>query len=414
MKKFAFITSISIGFFAMIVIIWNLDLHQSTDGMEVKGQDEELESQIDEEEDRLNYLSDVHQMHHSIVRSVQAGHGLMNGYAMYGWEDENYNLENFKVSEARRVALLEEAIEHSEEEHVTKDLITILEKFNELIADLDHSEKRLIHVRELQSLYRDLDYYLLNNTYYEPRNVSSTSEQYEDERVVADEDTLIALDSQFDDGDYEEFAMFFRSYELPDEGRLSSEEAESHFSIFQGHLGWEYNEDYVFYENYLVFENESKLPVAGLNRMDPITSEMIVPYGTQGVSFVREELMRLGEAYPSPNGERHENIVPLRDEDRTYLDDIQYLVAYKNGNEDEAIQKGWGGTQLLLTHTPQLLSELELYVHEHEQLTLWFQETREYLQAADAIGYDDYEEAYTYIEAAFRNIERMNQIALND
>ncbi|WP_368503197.1 hypothetical protein AB3N04_13125 [Alkalihalophilus sp. As8PL] len=108
----------------------------------------------------------------TIINPIISGHDGMNGYVIYGWDHDNYNVENLKRSMEYRIPETEDALQVVEDPYLKKDYEEILILLLELEEKIENEEERTRLVRELQLIYRDLDYYLRNNTYHDATHVS--------------------------------------------------------------------------------------------------------------------------------------------------------------------------------------------------------------------------------------------------
>ncbi|KHF38567.1 hypothetical protein [Halalkalibacter okhensis] len=73
---------------------------------------------------------------------ILSGHSTMNGYVMYGWEHDNFNLENLKASMEYRIPNIQKAIDATDNFYLKKDFEVIQELLFELNENMDNEEKR--------------------------------------------------------------------------------------------------------------------------------------------------------------------------------------------------------------------------------------------------------------------------------
>ncbi|MCK0470280.1 hypothetical protein [Halalkalibacter sp. APA_J-10(15)] len=115
---------------------------------------------------------DKDEVKQTINNEIYFGHSTMNGYVMYGWDHDNFNLENLKGSMEYRIPNIKKAIEVTEDPYLKKDFEDIEGLLLELGENMDNEEIRNRIVKELQKIYRDLDYYYRSNDVHAPTNVS--------------------------------------------------------------------------------------------------------------------------------------------------------------------------------------------------------------------------------------------------
>ncbi|WP_130860551.1 hypothetical protein [Gracilibacillus phocaeensis] len=222
---------------------------------------------------------------------------------------------------------------------------------------------------------------------------------------------LSSLDSQLNEEDYENIKTFFSTFSLPEEGRLSPEEAENYFSEdAELDSSVSFSEDKIYYKNYLIFDADTNMTVStNIWGYDPNTYDPIEPFETQAIGFFMSKIEEIyNRGYLSPTGESVQEYTQLSEEEQEYLEDESFHDIDQGDNTRPP--KGWGAFQSVINSIQSELEYIEPYLKEYQELHTWSAETRQYLQVADAIGYDDYEEAYQYIVAATINMERMYQI----
>ncbi|WP_078554366.1 hypothetical protein [Bacillus alkalicellulosilyticus] len=153
------------------------DENVSTIGEETKP-DNKAESEKKESDD-------IEQL---INYEILFGHSTMNGYVMYGWDHDNFNLENFKASMEYRIPDILEVIAVTENPHLKKDFEDIYDILLELELKMDNEEERKRLVHELQKIYRDLDYYVRGNTMHGSTDVTHYSRSVNNKGEVSDEE----------------------------------------------------------------------------------------------------------------------------------------------------------------------------------------------------------------------------------
>ncbi|WP_078395887.1 hypothetical protein [Shouchella patagoniensis] len=231
---------------------------------------------------------------------------------------------------------------------------------------------------------------------------------YDWENVERD---LFSLDSQLKEEDYSNIETFFKTFELPDEGRLMPEEAKEYFSQ-NGEVDTSHNfsDGEIYYKNYLIFDDATNMATStNIWGYDPNTYDPIEPFETQSVGLFMAIVNDVdGKGFVSPNGE-FVDFYPeeLTEEEHKYLQDDSLYTVDQEGN---ATPKGWGALQSMIDQIQIQLEYIEPYLKDYNELHMWSAETRQYLQVADSISYHDYEEAYKYIVAATMNIKRIEEV----
>ncbi len=178
---------------------------------------------------------------------------------------------------------------------------------------------------------------------------------------------------------------FFQTFELPDEGRLTSEEAKELWPDPPTYAGVggeiEFTDDLVFYKNYLFFDKGTKMAADYyFQNYDPNNYERVEPFDTQAIGvFMRliHDIHDIG--YPTATGELVQEYEDLTEEDYEYLK--------KDEEYDERVQrneyKGRAGFDMFIEGLQQSLKSIEPYIKEYRELYIWSKETRQYMYMAN-------------------------------
>ncbi|CAM4111841.1 hypothetical protein [Lederbergia lenta] len=225
---------------------------------------------------------------------------------------------------------------------------------------------------------------------------------------------LFSLDSQLNEEDYSNIKTFFNTFTLPEEGRLTPEDAKEYFpQDVESNSSYNFSDDEVYYKNYLVFDTNTNMALStNIWGYDSNTFDPIKPFETQAVGLFMSIIEEINDrGYLSPTGEIVSEYTTLSTEEKKYLDDELFHATQQEGNK---LPKGWGALQGVIDSIQLKLEYIEPYLKEYQELHTWSAETRQYLQVANSIGYQDYERAYQYIVAATINIDRMSQVLPGD
>lgn len=221
---------------------------------------------------------------------------------------------------------------------------------------------------------------------------------------------LFSLESQLDKKDYGNIKTFFDTFTLPEEGRLTPEKAKEYFpQNTDSGSTYSFSDNQIYYKNYLVFDSETKKAIdTNIWGYDANTLDPIEPFKTQAIGLFMSIIEEINnEGYLSPKGEVVEKYTNLTTEEKEFLNDERFRTPKQ---EHSSPPKGWGALQSVSDRIQLKLEYIEPYLKEYHELYTWSKETRQYLQVANSIGYDDYEKAYQYIVAATNNIESMSEV----
>ncbi|GEK57108.1 hypothetical protein CHL76_02145 [Marinococcus halophilus] len=212
-------------------------------------------------------------------------------------------------------------------------------------------------------------------------------------------------DSEETSDRYEKLHKTMTTFSLPEEGRVSKEEAEAGFTEF---LRPEDDfEDVILYKNSMVFDKETQetYRYTWTNYGKATEGFKTEPEGTQALGalkyIVNEQLTR----YPTPSGKVG---VPLSE-----IENYEENVDYSKEAESEERLTGYEAIEEGSHSSLHELYRIEPYVEQFDAVHDWTTETIHYFEEARSYDEDEWKQAYKYYKKGVDNIDEMER-AINE
>lgn len=211
---------------------------------------------------------------------------------------------------------------------------------------------------------------------------------------------------------YEKLHETMTTFNLPEEGRLSSEEAELRFGeILRPEDDYE---DVIVYDNSMIFYKDTKetYTYSWINYDTLSQEDKPEPYGTQGLGALKYRVNHELTFYPSIFKENAGT--PLKDLE-AYEGEKKSLI--ESGElEEKGEENNPTGYEAIEIGSNRVLSELyqlEPYVEQFDAVHDWTTETIYYFEEAGSYDEDEWKEAYEYYKKGVDNIDEMEK-AINE
>ncbi|MED4126321.1 hypothetical protein P4641_20455 [Halalkalibacterium halodurans] len=224
----------------------------------------------------------------------------------------------------------------------------------------------------------------------------------------AEAETSERNSSQIPEG-YEEIYETLKNFELPEEGKLTYEEA---LELYPEGLDF-ITEDVVAYENFYAFDKETKRAVSFVfPKNDYYTGEPVDPYGSQYLGLFQTQVLDVLRHYPNLLGEYGQPLGELTEEERKLLENGEGTRT-KVDNEGEPIKiivTGWEAVKANVDRVVPVLEEFEPHLEEYEPIHNWIVETKSIFEELDTYDQENWEEAYNLLRKGTENIDKMVKV----
>lgn len=207
----------------------------------------------------------------------------------------------------------------------------------------------------------------------------------------------------------QEIGQTLASFELPQEGRLSHEEA---VEQFPGGEGFEPQPDEIAFDNFFRFEEDTNKAVRirrvnyeGLGYEKPAD-----PYGTQALGLFMSTVEHVSEIMTNVHGEQGGSFEDLTEEDHELLqiEDEDKLISREARKPVQA--KGWPALEGNHGAVDYYFGRIDPYLTDYEEIHEWTQETRQYFKEMKDLGQDNYEDAYEVLLDGKEKVDDMVKV----
>ncbi|EZH66554.1 hypothetical protein DH09_11565 [Bacillaceae bacterium JMAK1] len=218
----------------------------------------------------------------------------------------------------------------------------------------------------------------------------------------------MTIESSFDQEDYHQIGALFADFELPEEGRITEDEAREQLPD-----NYNFRGNSIYYSNHLVFDKETKMvnDLRWLN-FDRHDTNEIEPHGTQSIGFMMSIIEALNQHHYDVNGEFHEGTLEELNENEIQLINDEQFDQVTHEDVVNGDLRGWGALLVTAQRVEYQFAKIEPYIQDYNKLAAWSKETREFFETGKEIGMQSdqrHEEAYPYFIEGTRNIEAMNE-----
>ncbi|WP_018923930.1 hypothetical protein [Salsuginibacillus kocurii] len=213
----------------------------------------------------------------------------------------------------------------------------------------------------------------------------------------------------------ERIAETLAEFELPEEGRISHEEAKEKFD----HRPYLLDSNSIAFNNALVFNKETKLSEnyidvitagTGINSSDHPYNEQGGLYETQVLGAFITSVKSLSEYRSTVSGELGESLEKLTEEEEELLNIEPGSEELRVSNEGEQPSvKGWRSIEMNIAQAQTYLGEVQEHSDEYEDIQEWTEETVKYFNEAEELGYENVEKAYEKTRVGMKRIDDMKE-----
>lgn len=187
------------------------------------------------------------------------------------------------------------------------------------------------------------------------------------------------------------------NYELPEEGRLTTEEKEEQFGKTYDEL-----DDKIAYENGTIFEKERKYKMWGV-----WADHEVQLRGTQVLGALKTALVET-HGYYNVQGESEGEVKPLEDVDKEFMENE--IAKDKTDLDGVKDPKGFQTMHNTAKNVVRGLKPLEQHLNGYDSSKKWVTETLEYFEKVKQADESEWEDVYDEYRKGIENLDEMTKV----